>query len=606
MTEQNGTPWVDDLKTKLSAGVMQAVILHGEVRDYVHHNTTLRQRLTRLFDRCEVIAFYNRSEGLTVALPSMKAKAVKALGLDTNAQSDPFLPGNTPQTPEDIFDNLPKDPSSCLPLIEQLLKTRTDLKDSNGNSHLDENGKVVYGELFAAVVIEFAETIAPATDKAMMSPPDRTNLVTLLRWGLDKQIESAKNIVVLTTGLLTELHPDLRAASAKYEAFLIPLPGYDDRLDYIEYLRGEYKDVALAVPAAELAAMTAGLSRLHIEDLFLRAGPGTPIDRDLVTERKGSIIASEYADVIEIIEPTEGFESIGGLDYVKDWAREDVIAPMLRGDYRRVPMGALLCGPAGTGKTAFVKALAKEAGINCVELKPSKILGGIVGQSEHNMEKALRCIEAMSPTIVFIDELDQTMRRGEGGSSGGDSVNNNLFKRLLEFLGNTQHRGKIFFLGATNRPDLIDAAVKRPGRIDVKLPFLVPDAGTRPQILKALLNRHSIALLPGPNDAECAPRLIAQTDDWTGAELEMLVLKAWRLAGRQGRDSVDYALLLDARGRLKKSTADIRTMTDLALAEVSDLDLVPPAFRERASDKDTLQASIAAGLGSERRGRREL
>jgi hypothetical protein len=126
-----------------------------------------------------------------------------------------------------------------------------------------------------------------------------------------------------------------------------------------------------------------------------------------------------------------------------------------------------MTGPAGTGKTAMAEAVAKEAGINCVILNPARIFGKYVGDTERNLDRALYAILAMAPVLVFIDEIDQSVSRGASGDSG---VSNRFFKRLMEFMSDTSHRGKVVFLAASNRPDLMDPALRRPGRFD-KLVF---------------------------------------------------------------------------------------------------------------------------------------
>ena len=142
-----------------------------------------------------------------------------------------------------------------------------------------------------------------------------------------------------------------------------------------------------------------------------------------------------------------------------------------------------MTGPAGTGKSAVAEAVAHEAGVNAVVLNLARILGQYVGNSERNLEKALQAIKSLAPTIVFIDEIDQSVSRGGSGDSG---VSNRIFKRLLEFMSDTGNRGQVLFLAATNRPDLLDAALRRPGRFDKKIPFLIPDESERAAIIQVM------------------------------------------------------------------------------------------------------------------------
>jgi len=339
------------------------------------------------------------------------------------------------------------------------------------------------------------------------------------------------------------------------------------------------------------------LNRMHIEDIFLRASEAEGvITRELIKERKRSTVAAEFGEVIEMMEPTFGFADIGGLQNVKDFALRSIIRPMLDGRKQRVPMGVLFTGPAGTGKTALAQAIAKESGVPCVILNPAKLFGQYVGNTERNLDKALRAIVALGKAIVFMDEIDQTVNRGGGGDSG---VSNRFFKRLLEFMSDTTHRGDIVFLAATNRPDLIDAAMKRPGRFDRKIPFLVPDANDRESIVRVQARRYDLELAEDCDLAE----VVAASDKWTGAEIEAGVVKAVELVEDEALSPC--AALLAAVRRLRPSTSDIEFQTLLAIQECNDVDLLPAAYRERLQDRSKLSEQIDA-LAPRGCGKREM
>jgi SpoVK/Ycf46/Vps4 family AAA+-type ATPase len=249
---------------------------------------------------------------------------------------------------------------------------------------------------------------------------------------------------------------------------------------------------------------------------------------------------------------------------------------MKAGQLRRVPQGILLMGPAGTGKTRLARALAKEAGVTFVELQPSKIFSKWVGDTERRLERALTAIKMMTPCIVFIDEIDQAVGRGESGDSG---VSNRVFKRLMEVMSDTSLRGKVVWMAASNRPDLLDAALLRPGRLDKKIPILAPDASERAAILQVLV-RQAFGARVGYPDAE-ASELAEKMEGYTGAEIEAVVGKAVQLQGEHGDWKVAYALE-EAFERIIPSTQDIERMTQLALAYCNDLDLVPSHLRDLA------------------------
>jgi len=350
-SEQPG--WVRALLARYHSGVAHAFILHFGVADYVTPGRTLRPYLAALLARRPIIASYNRAEGITFATPSMREMALATLGLGGAGQADPLLatlaslrPGSTGG------EELPRAPGAALPLLERLLLADTP----------------------TAVILDYAETLVPAGDMAALAEGDRTALITLQCWGRDPQIAAAGNAIFLITANLADLHPTLRAASSRYEAIELPLPDHAARLSFIttyrqaqgaastgagdappmgaEVISGAPATGAITweISSTALAAATAGLSLLHIEDIFLRAAQEGALTRALVQERKGDIIKSEFGEVLDVLEPRFGWERIGGMAHIKRFFDRSVIAPMREGRTARCPMGVLLLGPAGTGK----------------------------------------------------------------------------------------------------------------------------------------------------------------------------------------------------------------------------------------------------------------
>ena len=295
----------------------------------------------------------------------------------------------------------------------------------------------------------------------------------------------------------------------------------------------------------------------------------------LVRARKRDQLAAEYAEVLEVLEPDVDFAAVGGHAQAKAYLRDCVVGPLRAGAAEMVPLGIALLGPPGTGKTLLARALARESGLNCVLLRAEKIKGSLVGESERRLAKALGGIEALAPAIVFVDEIDQRFARGSGGGDGGSAVEANIFARLLEFLSDTAHRGRIVAIAATNRPDLVDPALFRPGRFDTKIPLLPPEtAAARAEVLAALLRR---AGWSDPDDLALAA-VGERSEGWTQAELERAVTRATGLARLRGLEL--GAALAEAVDTLRPATRGIRRMVELALAACDDASLVPERYRE--------------------------
>lgn len=593
----NGIPkpaWVTRFLDRYQAGVAHAFILHFNTGDHVAPEAAISPviYLSKLLASRQVVAIYSRDRGITFPTETMRKRALEILGLaktEQPKQANAALAALQAigAAPAAADQELPRSPASALPLLDKLLRT------------MNDEGKM------AAVIIEGAELIVPDGPLSTMSPDDRTTLATISRWGRDPEIVAAGNPLFLIANNIAALHSDLRAASSRYEAIEIPLPDTAARLRFIErYLQAKAEvDIFInftdGLTSETVANATAGLSLLHVEDILLRAEATGCLTLALIWERKQDIIRSEFGDVLEIMEPRLGFADVGGLEHVKRFFERSVIRPIAEGRKGRVPMGVLLTGPAGTGKTIMAEAVAREAGINAVRLR----IGGQIaskwqGEGERNLEKALRAIQGLSPTIVFMDEIDQAVQRGNG--SGGSQQDQRIFQRLLEFMSDTQHRGEIVFLAATNRPDLMDAALRRPGRFDRKIPFLVPDLKERDNIFQVMTRRYL------GQAVEVSEETLAATEGWTGAEIEAAVVKAGEIIEDEDQE-ITWAIQ-SATERLSPSTADIELMTYLAVQECNDRDLLPPKYQEMLGDRAALEEKTRAlaDKAEPSRGRREL
>lgn len=401
--------WLKEIHKKWLASIAHVFLLHSNVSDTVGGTSTNIEYLmgSTLFAKREIIIHYNRSAGITFPIPEHRKTLLDELGL---ADAEINIAG--------IDEALPREPVAALALIEAALRLFS----------VNDDGE---REAKTAVIIDYAETLVPAAEFSQMTPGDRTVLTSLLRLAKDRQIADLGSPVFLVTENLFDIHPALRTASSRIESIIVPLPNTEEREQFIEMLADKYAGpdgtAMLDITIPQMARLTAGLKKLHLEDIFLRADTDeAPVTPELVKERKREIIAAEYAAVLQIIDPEVNFNDIGGMGHIKEFFLKNVIGPMKEGNLRRCPMGILLPGPAGTGKTILAEAVAKESGVNCCALNLSKIMDKWVGSSEANLEKALQCIETLSPAIVLIDEIDQAgLSREHGGDSG---VGNRLFK----------------------------------------------------------------------------------------------------------------------------------------------------------------------------------
>jgi transitional endoplasmic reticulum ATPase len=598
-------------------GMTNVFIFTGNVWDYVEHPTTdltLRQYLEARLSRTHTVASYAPDQGITfpgneLAQREARARFDAAIGVEPVAVdpstaavraafADPSAGGSDQeQLPQDAVGAISK-------LIEFVRNARED-DEAAQVGLVGPKGARTEIRKRAAVIIERADLIFPPEDKARLSPGDRALLALVHRAGTDIAINQGKNLVIILSPSLEEVHEDLRMGASNIGVVEIPMPNQDQRLAYVARTLVKRNATLDGITEVELANEAAGLSRRAIEDIAMRAaGRGGILTRDMVKARKAELIKSEYAECLEILEPDVTFDMVGGHERIKAYLRNRVLRTMRDPNLRkRCPMGILFAGPSGTGKTYLIRAIGYESGFNVVKFNPDNFRGSYVGESEKKVKKAIAGALALAPCLVFIDELDQKVRRVSGGGGGGDSVEGNIFGTLLEFLGDKSHQGQILFVAATNRPDNLDAAFKRPGRIDAKIPLLPPDSPSeRAATLAALSGRHNVPLLPEADLAVVAEA----TDLWTQAELESLVETAGFLLDlddlperAEGDERPDVALAFEgALEETARSTDDIELHTKLAVAVCSNKTLVPDRYRDQVGKQ--LPKRKAAPVGTSR------
>jgi len=543
-------PWAQEMRENYLAGVASQFLLHSNTRDLIPFKEQflpLREFLIRALSwEKNIVIFYNISEGITFADETMRDRFFRVMDVKRNIDGLPRLSRA-----------LPHEPAKVLPLLEEIMTV----------------------ENRVMVVIDYADTIVPSADMAFMNPTDRTNLVTLQRWASDPRITRRDCVVLMIAGNLSEVNARLRGGSSRLQTVEIPFPDYDQRLVYIKHRIGTGSAKVQMTPE-QLAATTAGLNLVHIDSVFrLSEQSGAPVDFDLIREQKKRIIEAECAGIVEFIEPKFGMDLVGGLDTTKQVFMR-VAKAIREGDRKRVPMGILCVGPPGTGKTFLAEAFAHDCGLNCLKL--GSFREKWVGATEANLEKILSIIKALAPVIVILDEMDQSV--GQRQSEGDSGTSNRVFAMIISFMGDTTHRGRILWVGISNRPDLLDAAMKRPGRFDLRAPFFPPTADGRRQIFEAMFRKNAIEY-----ELESLEFVVEATENYSGAEIEAVVLKANEFAQDAGRENVTEE---DLRAALAdfiptRDETMVEYMELLAVHECSSKRLLPERFRNMTGEHVT-------------------
>lgn len=447
-----------------------------------------------------------------------------------------------------------------------ILFSDIDEEKENKNNGWDSLINSMTNNNYAKVlIIKYPKYLFPNGDN--LNHEEKRKLLSIIQLMSDKNFISSNNMIILLSDIKSSIHPDLLSSSSKLTPINILNPSPEERLEFIEYLnKTSTVEFESEIDDNQLSRLTAGLNRTNIEDIFLLAEAKGKLETKSVLERKDALILKEYGEVIEVSDTMSlTLDDYAGQEHIKAKLYEDVINPLQRGDIKSIPKGLLFAGAPGLGKTFLYQCLAGSIGINALELKISKILDKYVGESEGKLEKAFYCLLAMAPVVVFVDEMDTALSRG------GDHSNNvasNMFGMFLSFMSREDIRGKIIFVGATNYPNKIDGALKRVGRMDVKIPFLIPSTKERIDVFKIHLKKRNAEF--EITDEEFM-QLALKTPKYTPSEIENVVLKAVKVAKREGIDvikknEIEYALdcLIPA------SSDDIDEMTELALEEVND------------------------------------
>lgn len=419
-----------------------------------------------------------------------------------------------------------------------------------------------------------ADLVAPALQG--MLAYDLNALASLVReWATDSLLLNHSLATFLITENLNDLHPlvvnNLRASQVK-----IALPAPEELASAISVIAPAYP-VALSDYSGRLdlfAGQLAGASLSAVEStLKTREFRKEKIADDDIVKLKKQLVERDCNGLIEFIESQRTLKDLSGMEKVKSWLRQDLDL-WRRNDVRALPKGYLFCGPVGTGKTFMVECLAGEAGVPVVKMKNFR--DKWVGSSEGNLEKIFRLIKALGRCYVFIDEADQTLGRRQTASDDS-GVSGRLYSMMAEEMGNSASRGKVIWVLASSRPDLIEVDLKRPGRIDIKIP-LFPTTNARESfdLIQMLSKRNGVEL-----DESCFAELEHQIPTLlTPGAAEALGAKIYRRVSTCNESPLEALknALVDYQNPI--SPEILETQIKLAVQEASDLDFVPAIFRK--------------------------
>jgi transitional endoplasmic reticulum ATPase len=265
--------------------------------------------------------------------------------------------------------------------------------------------------------------------------------------------------------------------------------------------------------------------------------------------------------------PTVGWDDIGGVDEARERLREGVEWPLKHPDaFRRLGIrpakGFLLYGPPGTGKTLLAKATAREAEANFIATKSSDLLSKWYGESEQQIARLFARARQVAPTVIFIDELDSLVP-ARGGGLGEPQVTERVVNTILAEMDGLEELQSVVVIGATNRPNLIDPALLRPGRFDELIYVPVPDAEGR----RHILGIHTKGM-PLADDVDL-DALAERSERFTGADLEDLVRRAGLFALR-GSIEANTVTMAEFERALAETRASVTPEMELEYEKIQE------------------------------------
>src|SRR6266481_9250263 len=463
--------WARELSEKYYSRSFALFLLSGNVRDLV----PLRKAdctdfvpiedflFNALFGQRDLVLHYDRG-GLSFGSADSQADFRNALEGYDSFHGTKYSQGG-----------IPRNPDAVLNLLDNYLRLR-----------IADAKKI-------ALVVDFAETIVPAGDISSMSAEDRNSLVIVKRWSRNPDFLNADVTICLISENQSELNQGI-AQSPGVASIAIPLPNEQERLEFVRWqLRDHPLPTGSDVTDVILAKLSAGLKRVQIQSLLSHAVQNRqPLTLKFMNERKKELIEAESGGLLEFVQSRFDLTYVAGNDMAKK-KLQDAAAAIHSGNTDVLPMGYVICGPVGTGKTFITTCFAGEVGIPAVTLKNFRSMWQ--GVTEGNLERVLTLLKAMSPIAVIVDEADAQL--GDRSSSGDSGVSNRVFAQIAQFMGNTELRGKVIWFLLTCRPDLLPVDLKRQGRAEEHIALFYPDtAEERRALIGAMQRKCGIKLAP--------------------------------------------------------------------------------------------------------------
>jgi AAA+ superfamily predicted ATPase len=553
--------WAREFSEKYYSRSYALFVVYGNVRDLIPFRQpsetqflSLDQFLSSaMFGQRDLVLHYDRG-GLSFGNPDSQADFRRALEGYDSFHGSSYAKGG-----------LPRNPDAVLNILDNYLRLRI------------ADGKKI------ALVVDFAETIAPAGDVSGMSAEDRNSLVIFKRWARNPEFLNADVTICLISENQIELNQGI-VQNPGVASIQIPLPDEAERLEFVRaQLRENPLPQGSEVSDTLLAKLGAGLKRVQLQSLIAHAVQNRqPLTLKFLNDRKKELIEAESGGLLEFVESRFNLTYVAGNDQAKK-KLQDAAAAIRAGATDVLPMGYVICGPVGTGKTFITTCFAGEVGIPSVMLKNFRSMWQ--GVTEGNLERVLNLLKAMSPIAVIVDEADAQL--GSRASSGDSGVSNRVFAQIAQFMGNTDYRGKVIWFLLTCRPDLLPVDLKRQGRAEEHIALFYPDTpDERRALLRAMLKKSGMAAF----SADLEKFFLDHAGNLSGADIEAVLIRSRMRAALRNQQGVAEE---DIKGALDdfippSYPTEIDLQNIVAVLECTSKNLLPKQWRD-ADRKQLIQ-----------------
>jgi SpoVK/Ycf46/Vps4 family AAA+-type ATPase len=565
--------WARQMAELYFSGTTAAFVLHGNTDDLFRTTGDDAPRygplseflVEQLFGRWAIVLHYDIGQGLRAYAGRNETRLKEMVLLINRKIGD--------------LSALARDPGPALAIIDRFVRNNIMAADADRVSF--------------ALLLNQASYVFPAGEPGRLSAQASSQLVTLLNWASSPQVKQLNMAFILIDEKLNDVSARL-AGSPHVATIEVPLPDEQERAAFARAattppLGRDLRDFS-DFGVRELAALTAGISLADFNVLVQSAEENDRrLDAIVFRALKKRLIERQCRDLLEFMEPKWTLDTLVGHDAAKKRLRQDA-ALLKRGALETLPMGYLLCGPVGTGKSFLAQCVSGEIGIPCVVLKNFR--SKYVGETEGNLEHVLSVLRAMGPVVVVVDEADAAL--GSRESDGDSGTSSRVFAMIASQMGDTRYRGRILWMLLTARPDLLPIDLKRQGRAEVHIPLFYPtDEAEIRQLFVGLAKKLGSTL-----NAEDVPP-ISRRGNLSGADIEGIVGRAWRVSLLGGADRITKEALAEVVSQFLPSTQGLeRELQEVAaILECTDSEFLPPAIRDQiAADggRGKMQARMTA------------